>query len=415
MKLIFPVLFGLEKPLLFELQSLGYEKKQLRAEDGQITLDLGEAPAEFGPDEAKSELAYHIARCNINVSMAERCQLELFTFPARDFDALFDGSSALPWEKYIPYGAAFSVNGFSRKSKLFAVPSIQRLLKKSIVKRLLLAANQPEHAQLPESTEVANIELKFSLVDDELSLRIETSGTGLHKRGYRPVANEAPIKETLASGLLDIMRWRSNGQEALFDLFCGSGTIAIEAAMKAAGIAPALNRRFAFEDWPYLPDSGVSRARSEAAEKAEKADKPKRPFIFASDISAETVSLAEDNARRAGVSDWIEFSVHDALEVEVSDLPRLCGLAHVLLLSNPPYGERMSDEAEVLALEEGIGEKWLDRGELPKGVRWGVITADDYFEQACGYRSDKRRKLYNGMIKCYLYQYFKPGKRFRLY
>lgn len=406
MKIVCPVLFGLEKPLLFELSRLGYQQADLQAEDGQVSVTV--------PEEVE-QLAYHIARCNIHLRMAERCQIELFDYEARDFDQLFDRALRLPWEKYIPTGAQFSINGYSRKSELFGVPSIQRLLKKAIVKRLLRVQGLPEDGILPENSASGALDLRFALVSDRLSIRLETSGAGLHKRGYRPVANEAPIKETLAAGLLDIMRWPSKGQEAFVDLFCGSGTLAIEAALMAAQIAPGLNRRFAFEDWSYLPQTAVERARAEAAAMVQSRPAGGRTFIFASDIDAESVAIAQVNAQRAGVAEWIAFSVRDALDVNVAALPADCGTERVLLLSNPPYGERMSDAETVEALEEAIGSSWLNRGELPDGVHWGIITADDYFEQACGYRADKRRKLYNGMIKCYLYQYFRPGKRKRIY
>lgn len=406
MKIICPVLFGLEKPLLFELSKLGYDQVDLQAEDGQVTVTVPEDP---------EQLAYHIARCNIHLRIAERCQVELFAYEALDFDQLFDEALRLPWEKYIPSGAQFSINGYSRKSLLFGVPSIQRLLKKAIVKRLLKVQGLPGEAMLPENPSFCSLDLRFALVSDRLSIRLETSGAGLHKRGYRPVANEAPIKETLAAGLLDIMRWPINGREALVDLFCGSGTLAIEAALMASHTAPGLNRRFAFEDWPFLPQGAVERARAEAAAMVLAVPDGGRVFIFASDIDAESVEIAQVNAQRAGVAEWIEFSVRDALDVKIAALPENCGTERVLLLSNPPYGERMSDAGSVEALEEAIGLSWLNRGELPDGVHWGIITADDYFEQACGYRADKRRKLYNGMIKCYLYQYFRAGKRKRIY
>ncbi len=406
MQVICPVLFGLEKPLVYELRALGYAFSEIKAEDGQVRVMV--------PDELE-DLAYHVARLNLELRTAERCQLELFAFRAEDFDQLFDETADCPWEKYIPQGAKFSINGYSRKSKLFGVPSIQRLIKKAIVKRLLNVQGLSEDVVLPESEGAGDIELRFALVQDQLSIRIETSGMGLHKRGYRPQANEAPIKETLAAGLLDIMRWSTNGDEAFVDLFCGSGTLAIEAALKAAQIAPGLNRRFAFEDWTYLPQTGVSRARREAMEKQKEIKAPIRPFVFASDIDEESVEIARMNAERAGVSAWIQFDVKDALSIDVEKLPEGLGYEKILLLSNPPYGERMFDEEQVEIIANTIGDKWLNRGALHPGVHWGIITADDYFEQACGYRADKRRKLYNGMIKCYLYQYFRQGVRKPLY
>ncbi len=404
MKLIFPVLFGLEKPLYFELIELGYEPAAIRTEDGQLTLEISDE---------KVQLAEHIARCNMYLRIAERCLVELFNFEAEDFDALFEQAVQLPWEDYIPLGAKFTLNGYSRKSKLFGVPAMQRLLKKAIIRRLLQVHQLPEDSFIREEEEKGQIGIRFAMVNNQLSLRVETSGEGLHKRGYRPLANEAPIKETLAAGLLDIMRWSAKGNEAFVDLFCGSGTLAIEAAQKAAHIAPGLNRRFAFEDWPYLTSTAITKLRTEAEEK--QAPAPAQAFIFASDIDAETVELARANARRAGVADWIQFEVRDAFSVDFANLPEDCGTERVLVLSNPPYGERMADEeiAQDLALQ--MGEHWLRDGELFEGVHWGVITADEYFERWVGYRADKRRKLYNGMIKCNLYQYFRPGKRKPLY
>lgn len=405
MRLIFPLLFGLEKPLMFELQRLGYAPGQMRASDGQVSLDVADEP---------EALAYALMHCSLHVRTAERCQLELFSYRAEDFERLFDEALALPWEHYIPDGARFTVKGYSRKSKLFGVPAIQRLLKKAVVRRLLAAYGRAASELWPEDPARGDLDLRFALVEDRIALRLDASGEGLHKRGYRIQANEAPIRESLAAAILDLMRWRGGEGEAFIDPFCGSGTFAVEAALVAAGIPVGLRRRFAFEDWFFLPEEPMARARHEAQEACAQSRPPGEPMIFASDIDPAALALAENNARRAGVEEYIHFEEADALSLKPERFAERTGRGRQLIVCNPPYGARMSDEGEVRELERRLGGLWLPDGALPAGLRWALISADEYFEQVCGYRADKRRKLYNGMIKCYLYRYFKAGKRPRI-
>ena len=391
-----PVLLGLERICADEVIGLGYAAEQVRLEDGLVRVSVGSDMA---------EVAEAIACLNINLATAERVELELFSFEARDFDRFFDEASRLPWERYIPEEAAFIVNGYSRRSQLYSVTDLQRLLKKAIVNRLL-ERRYPGRALVPERSSVGEYHFKFAFLDDVCAIRLDTTGDGLHKRAYRLQAGDAPLSETLAAALIRICRWTPFADEALVDPFCGSGTIAIEAAMMAARMAPGLKRGFAAEAWP-APFPEAFRKKKEAAAAEVDVTPPEAVFIFASDVDASVLHIAEENARRAGVRDFIEFRCMDARDVTREHLNDMTNMERQQIVTNPPYGERMFTEVEAAGLHRVLARNFLENKELPKGLRLGLITSSDDFEYDFGREADKRRKLYNGMIKCTFYQYFR--------
>lgn len=401
MKIAIPSLLGIESVISAELQEMGYTKEQISVRDGVVYLTV---------DETLEAVSEAVARLNLNLRTGERVQLEIETFPARTFDELFDRIREVPWEEWIPSGWAFIIRGYSRKSELFGVPSIQRTIKKGIVERLGKRRGTAVGGVVPEDPDIGVIRLQFSILSDEVHLLIDTSGDSLHKRGYRPVSNAAPLKETLAAAMLKIMRWEPFSDEALLDPFCGSGTIAIEAAMMAADMPPGLNRRFAGEQWPVLDLRAFELAREAGREQMD-ASAPDEPFIFASDIDKDTLGIAVENANRAGVRPFISFSRRDIANINGRDwLNSHPDFDRCLILGNPPYGERMSDAETVAEIHRIMGDHFLPNGHLIYGLRLGVITADADFERDLGCPADRRRKLYNGMIKCCLYQYYRHPK-----
>ena len=257
MKVVLTTLFGIEALTADELTGLGYPREQLTISDGQVRLDPGDEPGSF------SQTALAIARLNVRIRTAERVLVELASYPAADFDTLFDSARSLPWEDWIAPGAAFTVNGYSRKSALFGIPACQSLIKKAIVSRLLAARGQSPDSRLAEDPSVGLLRIQFGIVSDQVSMMVDTSGEGLHKRGYRPLQHEAPIKETLAAAMLMVSRFAPFSDEAVVDPCCGSGTIPIEAALLAFGIAPGLNRPFAGEHWPIVGAQPFRQAREE--------------------------------------------------------------------------------------------------------------------------------------------------------
>lgn len=404
MKIAIPSLLGVESIISGELQDLGYEKDQIEVHDGLVYLIV---------EERLEPISEAVARLNINLRVGERVQLEIADFEARTFDELYDGIREIQWEEWIPNGWAFIVKGYSRKSDLFGVPACQRTIKKGIVERLSAVRGTIAGGVVPEDPDKGLLRIQFSIIENTVHLLVDTSGASLHKRGYRPRSNEAPLKETLAAAMLKIMRWEPFSDEMLLDPFCGSGTIAIEAAMMAASMPPGLNRRFEGEIWPVLDTTAFARAREEGQAMMD-SDAPDESFIFASDIDRNTVSLAIENAERAGVRSFISFARRDIRNVNGRewmaahpDFPRC------LVLGNPPYGERMSNEEEVASIHKVLGENFLPYGNLFSGLRLGIITAAENFEEEVGKVADKRRKLYNGMIRCYLYQYYRHPRRDR--
>lgn len=372
MTLVATCLFGLEHLLGEEIEALGYDRVETM--DGRVTF--------LGDEEA-------VALANVNLRYAERVYILLGSFPAESFDELFEGTRALPWEQFIGKSDAFPVKGHAIGSTLFSVPDCQRIVKKAVVTRLSSAYSLSWF----EETGV-KYQIEFFIFKNRASLMIDTSGLPLHKRGYRAEANGAPIRETLAAAMAAISRPR---EDVLFwDPMCGSGTVAIEAAMLHRNIAPGRNRRFAAEVFPFIPQSLFRLAREEAREN-EIFDKFE---VFASDIDEGAVSLAAQNARKAGVADTVRVFRADARRIEA---PGRRGT----IVTNPPYGERLSTPAEVEKLYREIGEHF--RALAPWQVY--VITSHAGFERLYGARADKVRKLYNGMLPCYYYQYFKNPNR----
>lgn len=399
MKIIITALFGLESLVSEDLMSIGYQKENITVSDGLISLEVND-----------SQLADAVARVNLWVRTGERVFVELANFPARSFDELFEGISRICWEEFIPVDFAFHINGYSRKSELFGISACQSICKKAIVKRLLSARNLFASDVLIEDERKGLLKVQFGIVADQVSVMIDTSGEGLHKRGYRPLAHQAPIKETLAAGLVRLSRYKPFGEEALVDPFCGSGTIVIEAALSAFSIAPGLNRPFAAEYWPIIGKAAFTKARHDALQMQDQ-DIPDDIYFFGSDLDKTAVETSERNARAAGIDKVVRFRQADAFKQTPEELRNWTGLPRQLILCNPPYGERLLSQEEAQEIYKGIAKTYLDaEGNCRKGVRLSVISPDDTFERAVGRPADKRRKLYNGNIRCQMYHYYKLGR-----
>lgn len=366
--LVATCLFGLEHLLGEEIDALGFDR--IDTIDGRIR---------FRTDESG------IARANICLRYAERVYISLGSFKAQSFDELFEGTRALPWEAWIGKNDAFPVKGHAIRSALFSVPDCQKIVKKAIVRRL---ENAYGISWFPEDG--IKYQVEFFLLKDEATLMIDTTGTPLHKRGYRPVANDAPIRETLAAAIAAISRPREN--VLFWDPMCGSGTIAIEGALLARRIAPGKNRFFAAEAFPMLPKSIWKNEREEAIA----AELPIGFEAYASDIDPLTVEIAKENIRRAGLEGTVKAFVADARKIASEG-------RRGTIVTNPPYGERLGTKTEAEGLYREIGVHF--RSLSPWQVY--VITSHAGFERFYGKRADKVRKLYNGMIPAYLYQYFK--------
>lgn len=362
-------LFGLEGLLGEELDAMGC--KRTETIDGRVFFT---APREYA------------ARVNIRSRYAERIYIVLGSFMAETFDALFEGTRALPWEDYISREDRFPVTGHAIRSKLFSIPDCQSIVKKAIVERL---KKHYPISVFPETGPTCRAE--FFILRDRAWLMIDTSGTPLHKRGYRPETVAAPLRETLAAALAKIARPRS---DVLFwDPFCGSGTIAIEAAMLMTNRAPGLNRTFAAQELKILPPA----VWKDAFEEARAEINHDAVFeAYASDIDPDCVRIAKESAARAGVGDYIKTFVADALTIET-------GGRRGTIVCNPPYGERLLDLKQCEELYRAMGQNWKRLG------KWQiyVICSHEEFERLYGRRADKVRKLYNGMIKCNYYQFFK--------
>lgn len=364
-----PCHFGLEKTLSFEVKRIGGEDVEVT--DGRVC---------FSGD------ALVCAKANVFLSTAERVCVVLGRFKAETFDELFEGIKKLELAEFIGRNDAFPNNGHSLNSKLTSIPAIQKIVKKAMAVNLGAAYGMNK---LPETGAVCQI--RFSLMKNECTLMLDTSGEGLHKRGYRAVGNAAPIRETLAAGIVDLARVRGN--DIVCDPFCGSGTILIESALRALNIASGVNRRFAGERMKFLPESVWKSAREEAR------SLEKREVDFQAmgyDNDPECVKLTLDNAKKAGVADFVTAKRRDIREWDSE------GEA-MKILTNPPYGERMLDAEQARTLYQVMGEKMLPLG----GNQLYVITPDEEFENFFGKKADKNRKLYNGMIKCRLYSYIK--------
>ena len=362
-------LFGLEHTLGEEIDALGYER--VATIDGRVTF--------------KGDISA-IARCNLWLRSAERLYILLGEFYADSFEALFEGTRRLPFEDFIGKNDRFPVTGHAIKSRLHSIPDCQSIVKKAIVERLKAKYGVSWFAE-----EGANYAVEFFILNDRAHLMIDLSGTALHKRGYRPVANAAPLRETLAATLVKIARPR---EDVLFwDPMCGSGTIAIEAAMLMANIAPGSRRSFASETFPQIPKDVWLKAREEAADLVKRDTKFE---AYASDIDPEALAICKENCTRAGVSGIVKAFQRNALEIKT-------GGRRGTIVTNPPYGERLLTLPETETLYCNMGKHFatLDSWQIY------VLTSHEKFEQLYNRRADKVRKLYNGMIPCYYYQFFK--------
>lgn len=371
-QLVVPCHFGMEAVTKREIYDLGYEI--VKVEDGRITFE--------GDEEA-------ICRANIFLRTAERVLLQVGRFHAETFDELFEGIKALPWENYIPKNGKFWVTKASSiKSKLFSPSDIQSIAKKAMVERMkqYYDVNWFEEDGAPYP-------VRIFLLKDEVMVTIDTSGESLHKRGYRLMTSKAPITETLAAALILLSPWRKD--RILVDPFCGSGTFPIEAAMIAANIAPGMNRSFTAEQWTNLIPKQLWYDTVEEAR--ELVDTDIKTDIQGFDIDGEVVKAARENAKRAGVEHLIHFQQRPVAELRH---PKKYGF----IITNPPYGERLEEKKALPELYTQIGQAFagLDSWSLY------MITSYEDAERYIGRKADKNRKIYNGMIKTYFYQFMGP-------
>lgn len=360
---------GLEAVVARELKGLGYETE---TENGRVL---------FHGD----ELA--ICRANLWLRTADRVLVRMGEFPARTFEELFQGTRALPWDEWIPADGHFHIHGRSHQSQLSSVPAVQGVVEKAIVERL---KTRYQLDWFPKTG--AKYDVEIALNKDLATLTLDTTGPGLHKRGYRKLAAVAPIKETLAAAMILLSRWHPD--RPLLDPFCGSGTIPLEAALIGHNLAPGLHRTFHAEQWGRVGPSLWRQAREEAFDLA---DYDRKLMITGSDIDPDVLALASHHARAAGLTGSVTFRQQDAAALTVEH-PFGC------LITNPPYGERLGEREEVEALYQAFGRA---ARRLP-GWSVFVITAHKGFERLFGRRADKKRKLYNGRIECDLYQYHGP-------
>ncbi len=360
--------FGLEASVKREIIKLGYS--DVSVSDGRI---------DFSGDMSA------IARSNIWLRSADRVFLKIGEFKALTFDELFEGTKALPWDEWIPKDGKFTVIGKSVKSQLFSISDCQAIVKKAVVEKL----KQKYKVDWFEETG-AEYKIQVGLLRDIATLAIDTSGAGLHKRGYRQDTVVAPIKETLAAGMIELSYWRKD--RVLLDPMCGSGTIPVEAALIAKNIAPGIARKFASENWNRINPKIWSAAREEAADSI---DNSISPEIYASDMDRRATENAKQNAIKADVKRYIKFETKPFSEVK---LPSEYGVAII----NPPYGERIGEKEEVEKLYKQMGAL------LKNERKWStyVITSNEDFEKLFGRKADAKRKLFNGMIKTDYYQYF---------
>lgn len=373
-EIVVTTLFGLEALATREIRRLGYETSSV--EDGRVCF--------MGDWEA-------VCRANLWIRTGERILIKLGEFSAVTFDELFEKTKKIEWNNLIGKNDAFPVKGYSLKSTLASVRDCQSIIKKAIADKLSAAYGI---TWLEESG--IKYQIQFSILKDKVTLMLDTSGEGLHKRGYRQISNIAPLKETLAAALVELSHWKY--EYPLCDPFCGSGTIPIEAAMIKQNIAPGIKRSFAAERFSQIPDTIWVRARDEAY--SLKREVPLE--IYAYDIDSQTVEIAKENAKKAGVGEFVKPQEGDARNIHF-DMP------YGTIISNPPYGERIGEikECERLYRDIGVNFKKLDK--------WSyyIITSNENFERLFGKTANKKRKLYNGMIKCNLYQFFgeRPPKR----
>lgn len=370
--MIAPCHFGLEAVLKKEIIDLGYDITSV--EDGRVTF--------YGDEEA-------LCRANIFLRTAERILVKIGSFHAETYEELFQATKALPWEDYIPKDGRFWVaKAASVKSKLFSPSDIQSIMKKAMVERLKEKYHTGWFDEDGESYPV-----RVFLMKDEVTVGLDSTGDSLHKRGYRRLTAKAPIAENLAAALIMLTPW--NKDRILVDPFCGSGTFPIEAAMMAANMAPGMNRSFRAEDWPHI--IGRNSWYDAFDEARELVDMDIQPDIQAYDIDASMVAIARENARLAGVEKLIHFQQRSLEQLSHAK-------KYGFIITNPPYGERLEDKKDMPALYAQIGQKYreLDAWSLY------MITAYEQAEHDIGRKADKNRKIYNGMMKTYYYQFMGP-------
>ncbi|MGN0645819.1 MAG: class I SAM-dependent RNA methyltransferase [Mogibacterium kristiansenii] len=386
LELIATATFGLEAVVKREIQNLGYTV--IRTEDGRVTYQ--------GDERA-------IVRSNLWLRTADRVYLRIGELDAKTFEELFQQIKGLPWEKWIPVDGAFPVVGTSVKSTLHSVPSCQSIIKKAIVSRLsdFYCVDRFEESG-------AEYRVRFSILKDHVTVMLDTSGSGLHKRGYRVRDVAAPMKETLAAALVQLSYWkdgamrpekyRNDPPRMLVDTCCGSGTILIEAAMMARNIAPGLNRSFAAMKWDWIPESLWKEERKKAFQEV---DYDGELLIKGFDIDERAVEAARENAEEAGVGDDIRISKMDMKKFRAEE-------DHGIIITNPPYGERIGDDEKIQKIYRKLADILENR------PTWSLflITTDKKLEESLGRKADRRRKLYNGRLETQYYQFHsaRPGK-----
>lgn len=373
-EIVVPVLFGLEAFTAKEIRRLGYET--VSVEDGRVTFEGGYRDA---------------YRANLWLRTGERVLIKAAEFDALTFEELFEKTKAVDWQRFLSINSAFPVRGHSVKSQLASVRDCQAIIKKAIATKMSQSCGVE---WLPEDG--TQYQIQFSILKDKVTLMIDTSGEPLHKRGYRQYSNAAPLRETIAAAMVMMSYWKF--EYPLLDPFCGSGTIPIEGALFKRNIAPGLGREFAMNGFDQMTQSIIS----EAADEAQSLEKDVPLEIYASDIDKSCTELTRSNAEKAGVGQFITVSNQKAEDIFI-DKP------YGTIICNPPYGERMGEKKECERLYSNIGKnfKRLDK--------WSyyILTSNENFEKLFGQRASKKRKIYNGMIKCNIYQYFgeKPPKK----
>lgn len=367
-QMIAPCHFGLESTLSGELKRL--DANNVCASDGKV---------EFSGD------ASILARANICLRTAERVLIKLGAFSASSFDQLFEGVRSIPFEQFIGKKDAFPVKGWSLKSALHSIPDCQSIIKKAAVERMKSHYRQDWFAETGPVHQI-----RFSIMKDQVTITLDSSGVGLHKRGYRIKSGTAPIKETLAAGMVDLGRVKHFSQVA--DPFCGSGTLLIEAATKALNLPPSLHRKFAAEEFGLFPQTVWQQERSRGM------DLIKQDSTFHAtgyDTDPDCITLTQQNAKKAGVSERISVSV--------ADMKQFTAQPGLITLTNPPYGERLLEKQQAEALYRTMGRVF----ETKPDACYYIISPHERFEMLFGRRADRRRKVYNGMIRCQIYQYYK--------
>ncbi len=371
LEFVIPTLLGVERLTADELKRM--KLSDVRAENGRVFCH---------------GTAGDIPRMNLGLRTGERVLLSLGSFSAETFDQLFEGTKALPWEDFIPKGGAFPVKGFSLNSTLKSVPACQSIVKKAVASRLGKVYGMET---LPENGPLYQIQ--FSLMKDKATLLLDSSGPGLYKRGYRAQGVAAPLRETLAAALVILSGYR--GRDPFCDPFCGSGTIAIEAALIAKNRAPGLLRSFSSQKWQWLATEDWLKASDEAMDLEFHGNYD----IWGGDIDPAAIEIAKSNAVKADVEELLRFEVADAQGFFRSE-------PYGRIVTNPPYGERIMEQREAEELYRMFGKAVR---KLPPGWRCFLLSSHTEFERSFGKTADKKRKLYNGMLKCDLFQY--EGKR----